>query len=102
MTSSSGSFIEQVSGDLAFGALDADKAFTVAVDHEKSLDTRKDVYVQCAILHTSTSGQRRVRLLNLALGTASLAHNVYRFADVDATVSLLVREGDTASEVNTL
>lgn len=89
--------MDQLSGDLVFGAIDADKAFSVSVGHEKSLDTRKDVYVQCAILHTSATGQRRVRILNLAVGTASLAHNVFRFADIDATISSLVREGRLCS-----
>lgn len=82
-----------MSGNLTFGNLDADKAFAVTVELERSLDTRKDVYVQCAVLYTSSRGERRVRLLNLALGSASLAHNVYRFADLDATMTVLSKEG---------
>lgn len=30
--------------------------------------------------------------MNLALGIATLAHNVYRFADVDATTTLFAKE----------
>lgn len=74
--------------------MDADKAISVSVEHERSLDTRKDVYVQCAILHTSITGQRRVRVINLALGAASLAVNVFRYADVDATMTYLAKQGE--------
>lgn len=92
VTKSYGSFTESVSGDLVFGTMDSEKAISVSLSHERQLDARKDVYLQCAVLHTSGSGQRRVRVINLALGTASLAHNVYRFADVDATTTVFAKE----------
>lgn len=74
--------------------MDSDKALAVSVEHKRSLDPRKDVHVQCAILHTSSSGERRVRILNLALGTASLAHNVFRYGDMDATMTFFSKVGE--------
>lgn len=80
-------------GDIAIGCLDSDKALAVSVEHKQLLDSRKDVYLQCAILHTSSGGERRVRVLNLALGTASLAHNLFRYADLDATTTFFSKVG---------
>jgi protein transport protein SEC24 len=88
-----GNFFEQATGDIKLGSLDADKAFSVTFEHERTLDIHKDVYVQCATLYTTALGERRVRTVNLALGVASLAHNVYRYADVDATTTVMAKDG---------
>lgn len=88
-----GNFLEQAAGDVKMGSLDADKALSVTFEHERSLDIHKDIYVQCAILYTSTVGERRLRTVNLALGVASLAHNVYRYADIDATTTVIAKDG---------
>lgn len=59
------------------------------------LDDRGDVYVQAAILYTSVSGQRKVRVCNLKLGRPSrMVGNVFKGADMDAGVALLLKEGD--------
>jgi hypothetical protein len=89
-----GSFTESASGHISVGSMDSDKALAVSVEHEQPLDPRKDVYVQCAILHTSSGGERRVRVLNLAVGVASLAHNVFRYADLDATAGFFSKVGE--------
>ncbi|KAF8310997.1 hypothetical protein DL93DRAFT_2169377 [Clavulina sp. PMI_390] len=86
-----GSFVESVTEDLVIGSMDSEKSICINLAHDKQLDARKDVYLQCAVLYTSSIGQRRVRLLNLALGTASLAHNVYRFGDVHAVVTYFAK-----------
>lgn len=91
-----GSLYETASGDILSGTLDTAKAFAVSIEHMQRLDTRKDVYVQCAILYTSSEGQRRVRLINLALGVASLANNVFRFSDIDATTSWFAKNRELA------
>lgn len=38
-------------------------------------------------------GQRRVRVCNVALQVAALAGNVFRFADMDTVVAIMMREG---------
>ncbi|KAF9517526.1 hypothetical protein BS47DRAFT_1371371 [Hydnum rufescens UP504] len=70
-----GNFLEQATGDIKMGNLDADKALSVTFGHERTLDIHKDIYVQCAILYTSTLGERRVRTVNLALGFVSRMHS---------------------------
>jgi protein transport protein SEC24 len=81
--------------DLDIGILDADKAISVQIEHSRKLDAREYAFLQCAVLHTTPEGQRRVRSCNLALQVADLAANVFRFADMDAVVCQLARECQT-------
>jgi protein transport protein SEC24 len=88
-----GNFYQLSPTDLEIGTLDADKAISVTLEHSHSLDERSHAHVQAAVLYTLASGQRRVRVLNLALEVAALHGNVYRFADMDTVVCHVAREG---------
>ncbi|CCL98759.1 uncharacterized protein FIBRA_00764 [Fibroporia radiculosa] len=88
-----GNFYESPTGDLLFGTLDADKAISVHLEHTKTLDDSMFAFVQSAVLYTTSHGQRRVRVCNLGLQVASLAGNVFRYADMDTVVCHMVREG---------
>lgn len=90
-----GNFQERSPTDLAFGVLDSDKTVSALIEHSRTLDERQYAYLQCAVLYTSIDGQRRVRTCNLALQVVSLAGNVFRYADMDAVVCHLARDGES-------
>jgi protein transport protein SEC24 len=48
--------------------------------------------IQCAVLHTTADGCRRVRVINSALQVADIAANVFRFADMDVVMAHSVRQ----------
>lgn len=75
-----------------FGTLDADSAISVSFTHSGSLSQHEYASIQCAVLHTTTDGQRRVRVVNLALQVAELAADVFRYADMDVVVAHLMRQ----------
>lgn len=88
-------------GEAAMGVMHADNAFAAVYAHtgRSTLDVRGSTYgqgglahVQCAVLYTSRAGERRVRVLNLALRVTELAGNVFRYADSDATVAFFAKE----------
>ena len=76
------------------GALDADKAFAAIVKHEGKLDEKHEAHFQTAVLYTTADGRRRVRCHNLAVPVTSLLGNVFRYADLDATVAYYMKEGE--------
>ncbi len=96
-----GSFHQRTPTDLELGVVHADAAFSVQLEHSSgsaltrgvALDEREYAHLQCAVLYTTVDGRRRVRVLNLALQVSALAGNVFRFADTDATVCHLAKEG---------
>ena len=90
-----GNFYQRSMTDLEFGTLDESKAFGAVLRHEgPRLDDRNPAFVQVAVLYTSSLGERRVRCLNLSLTTTSLIGNVFRFADLDAAVTLFLKDGE--------
>ena len=44
-----------------FLQIDPDKAFAVQIAHEENVVTSNVSYIQCALLYTSSSGERRIR-----------------------------------------
>lgn len=77
--------------------LDADKGITTRLEHTGTLDTREYAHIQAAVLYTTVSGQRRVRVCNLAIPVVELAGNVFRFADMDATIAYMFRQGGSST-----
>lgn len=77
--------------------MDADKAIAARIKHDSKLDEKRDAYFQTAVLYTSGTGERRVRLHNVALQVTEAMSNVFRFADMDATMTYCAKEGEKTS-----
>lgn len=89
-----GHFHQRSLTDLEFGTIDDEKAFAAILKHESTrLDDRQPAYVQVAVLYTSSTGERRVRCLNLSMDATSMIGNVFRFADLDASVAVYIKDG---------
>ena len=88
-----GNFTRSNLTDLTFGILDADGAIMADFEHSSNLDPRSYAYIQCATLYTTVWGERRVRVVNLALQVVQLAGNVFQYADLDTLICRLTREG---------
>lgn len=46
---------------LALPTCDPDKTFAVQISHEETMVSGPVAFVQCALLHTSSNGERRIR-----------------------------------------
>jgi protein transport protein SEC24 len=89
-----GNFYQRSLTDLEFGCIDSSKAFSAVVKHEGGrLDDRQRVYFQVATLYTAADGSRRVRCINLSLEATVLIGNVFKFADLDTSVTMFAKEG---------
>lgn len=55
-----------------------------------------DLYVQAAMLFTNEAGSRRIRVHNLRLVGTENVQSVFRHADIDAILSLFIRDAASA------
>lgn len=72
--------------------LDCDKSIAIEVKHDDKLQ-EDNIYIQVALLYTSCSGQRRLRVINLALSTCTQIADLYRSCDLDTTVLFFAKQG---------
>uniref|UniRef100_A0AC34QJP2 Protein transport protein Sec24C n=1 Tax=Panagrolaimus sp. JU765 TaxID=591449 RepID=A0AC34QJP2_9BILA len=81
-----GNFYMQNTTDIEVGTLDSDKGMSIEIKYDDKLDEQTPVAIQTAVLFTSVSGQRRLRIHNLSLPASADYQNVYRYADIDSVV----------------
>ncbi|KAL4572013.1 hypothetical protein LXL04_018781 [Taraxacum kok-saghyz] len=90
-TSYHGNFMLRSTDLLALPAVDCDKAYAMQFALEETLLTTQIVYFQVALLHTSSSGERRIRVHTAAASVVADLGEMYRQADTGAIVSLFGR-----------
>ncbi|KAL9265088.1 transport protein SEC24 A-like protein [Drosera capensis] len=90
-TSYHGNFMLRSTDLIALPAVDCDKAFAMQLCLEETLLTTPNVYFQVALLYTSSSGERRIRVHTAAVPVVNDLGEMYRQADTGAVVSLLCR-----------
>jgi protein transport protein SEC24 len=71
----------------------ADNSVLTTFTHSGRLDDRREAHIQCATLYTTRTGERRVRVLNIAVQVSTLAGNVFKNADLEVVCCTLAREG---------
>ncbi|XP_047954935.1 protein transport protein Sec24-like At3g07100 isoform X3 [Salvia hispanica] len=90
-TSYHGNFMLRSTDLLALPAVDCDKAYAAQLSLEETLLTTPTVYFQVALLYTSSSGERRIRVHTAAAPVVADLGEMYRLADTGAIISLLSR-----------
>lgn len=97
-----GNFFMRNNTDLELAVIDADKAVVAALKHEGKLDEKSEAHFQSAILYTSADGERRVRCSNVAVPITSLLGNVFRYADLDSTMTYFTKSSIVLAQQKTL
>ena len=81
-----GNFFNRSSDLCAFPAFPRDQAYVVEVAIDETV-TKPVVCLQTAVLHTTCNGERRIRVLTLALPTTQNLADVYASADQQAVAT---------------
>lgn len=76
---------------LALPTIDSDKAFTCDLALEEQSLTCSHVSVQCALLYTTSEGERRIRVHNLNLPVTTNMQDLYANLDVRASMNVLLK-----------
>ncbi|XP_032825044.1 protein transport protein Sec24C isoform X1 [Petromyzon marinus] len=77
--------------DVELAAIDCDKAVTVEIKHDDKLNEETGAFLQCALLYTSVSGQRRLRVHNLALNCCNQMSDMYRNCETDSMINYFAK-----------
>ncbi|KAJ8982087.1 hypothetical protein NQ317_011085 [Molorchus minor] len=87
-----GHFYMSNTTDMELASIDCDKAVAIEIKYDDKLSEDEGVYIQVALLYTSCSGQRRLRVLNLSLKTCSQMADLYRSCDLDTIVNYISKQ----------
>lgn len=88
-----GNFYMSNTADMEVAVMDCDSSVTVEIKHDDKLNEAEGAYVQAAILYTSISGQRRIRVLNAAFNCCSQMADLYRSCELDTLINVFARQG---------
>ncbi|KAK1089392.1 COPII coat Sec23p-Sfb3p heterodimer component [Friedmanniomyces endolithicus] len=89
----SGSFTQHTFGaDLELASITQDSGMSVTFAYDGKLDPKLDAHFQAALLYTTTSGERRVRCINVVASVTDNARESMRFVDQDAVISVMAKE----------
>ena len=86
-----GFYCKRTPTDVDLPAVDCDKAISVDLRYEEKLADGQDAFVQCALLYTTTAGERRIRVHTMALPVSSVLGNVFRASDLEAQTCDMIR-----------
>jgi len=86
-----GNFFMTNTTEMIFGTIDSDKSVSVELKHDDKLAIESNVFIQAALLYTSISGQRRLRILTLALTVTSSFSSLYPACDLDAIMNYITK-----------
>lgn len=85
-------FHEEWDQDPSMGSIDSRSTLGVLFKHDGKLDPKLDVHFQSALLYTSNTGQKRVRVNNVIASVTTDYSAVMSFVDADACVGIITRE----------
>ncbi|CAH6789092.1 Sec24d [Phodopus roborovskii] len=77
--------------DVEMAAIDCDKAVTVEFKHDDKLSEDAGALIQCAVLYTTISGQRRLRIHSLALNCSTQLADLYKSCETDALINFFAK-----------
>ncbi|XP_015252733.1 PREDICTED: protein transport protein Sec24D isoform X1 [Cyprinodon variegatus] len=77
--------------DVEMAAVDCDKAVTVEFKHDDTLSEETGALIQCALLYTTISGQRRLRIHNLSLNCTSQLSELYKSCETDSLINFFAK-----------
>ncbi|GAB5592811.1 COPII coat Sec23p-Sfb3p heterodimer component [Umbelopsis nana] len=90
-----GNFHMKNNTDIELAGIDEDKAISFMVKHDDKLDPKMDASFQCAMLYTTATGERRVRVINLSLPVTDNIGSLFRNSQMDVTINVLMKQAIT-------
>ncbi|XP_054162584.1 protein transport protein Sec24C-like [Oppia nitens] len=87
-----GNYYVRTTSDIECATINTGCNIAVEIKYDDKLPEDEFVVIQVAILYTALSGERRVRVHNMALSTCQQVADVYRNACCDTTINILLKQ----------
>lgn len=87
-----GNFYMANTTDTGLASLNSDMAIACEIKYDDKLTEEDGVYIQAALLFTSCSGQRRLRVINLSLNTSASMADMYRNCELDTIINFQAKQ----------
>ncbi|KAG8233361.1 hypothetical protein J437_LFUL005822 [Ladona fulva] len=68
------------------------RGVAIEIKHDDKLTEEDGVYVQVALLYTSVTGQRRLRIMNLSFKICTQMADLYRSCDLDTMINFFAKQ----------
>ena len=75
--------------DLEFAGVSRESSIAVELKHEDKLSENSKIFIQAALLYTSLSGQRRIRLHNLSLSVCTQYSQMFASCELDTLINYI-------------
>lgn len=79
--------------DVELASINCDTSLSIEIKYDDKLNEDEGVCLQCAILYTNCSGQRRLRVHNLALNTCTQMAELFRNCELDTVMNVFLKDG---------
>ncbi|XP_042905393.1 protein transport protein Sec24C [Parasteatoda tepidariorum] len=87
-----GSFFMSNTTDVELASISCDSSLAIEIKYDDKLTEEDGVCIQCAVLYTSCSGQRRLRVHNLGLNTCAQMADLFRNCELDTILNFFLKE----------
>ncbi|OCT99894.1 protein transport protein Sec24D [Xenopus laevis] len=77
--------------DVEMAGVDCDKTVTVEFKHDDKLNEDTGALIQCALLYTTISGQRRLLIHNISLSCSSQMADIYKSCETDVLINFFAK-----------
>ncbi|CAF0708645.1 unnamed protein product [Brachionus calyciflorus] len=77
--------------DIELAGVNRQTSLAVELKHEDKLNENSKVYIQAALLYTSLSGQRRIRVHNLSLNVCNQYSQMYSSCELDCLINYMAK-----------
>ncbi len=94
-----GNFFMSNTTDVELASIDCDKSITMEVKHDDKLNEGEGAFIQAAMLYTSMSGQRRLRILNMALNCCTQFADLFRNCELDTLINQMAKLCKLTTEI---
>jgi protein transport protein SEC24 len=87
--------------DVELAGLNKQTSLCIELKHEDKLNENSKVYIQMALLYTSLSGQRRIRIHNLSLSVSTQYSQMFSTCELDVLINYMAKLACRSVQVST-